>query len=415
MKIRTIPGIIANPKLNIESISPLSPASTHHTTVYPPVTLVSGVALHIAMNKLVFANLIHRPLRSVISIAAIAIEVVMILAVAAIFLGQIDSQKIRTNGIGADIIVMPPGSSFISALGSASVPARNVEALRKLPGVAVASPVIQKTSLGASLEVLYGVDYPSYNALRPFVFVAGGPFEGQRDVIVDDIFAQTDKGYHVGDSIAVLGQTFRICGIVESGKGGRKMLPISSLGELMGAEGKASLFYIKADSGHDLESIRKEILAAPGFQNYQVLTMHEWLSLMTPEHIPGFEIALNVVTFIATLVGFLVIFLSMYTAILERTREIGILKSMGASKTAIVTMVLRESVLMAIVGIAVGIGLTYGIHAWMGQRFPTVFFEITQSWIIKACVIAFLGAIFGASYPAFMAARKDPIDALAYE
>jgi len=105
----------------------------------------------------------------------------------------------------------------------------------------------------------------------------------------------------------------------------------------------------------------------------------------------------------------------MYTAILERTREIGILKSMGASKTAIVTMVLRESVLMAVVGIAVGIGLTYGIHAWMGQSFPTVFFEITQSWIIKACVIAFLGAIFGASYPAFMAARKDPIDALAYE
>jgi putative ABC transport system permease protein len=367
------------------------------------------------MNKLVLANLIHRPMRSVISAAAIAIEVVMILSVAAIFLGQIDGQKIRTNGIGADMIVMPPGSSYLAALGSASVPAKNVEVLSGLPHVAVASPVIQKTSLGSTLEVLYGVDYPSYNALKPFTFIAGGPFEGPHDAIVDDVFAQTDKGYHVGDTIAILGQKFRISGIVESGKGGRKMLPISTLGELMGADGKASLFYIKADSGDNLESIRKEILSTPGFENYQVLTMHEWLSLMTPEHIPGFDIALNVVTFIATLVGFLVIFLSMYTAILERTREIGILKSMGASKTSIVTMVLRESVLMSIVGIVLGIALTYGIHAWMGHRFPTVFFEITESWIIKACVIAFLGAVLGAAYPAFMAARKDPIDALSYE
>jgi putative ABC transport system permease protein len=366
------------------------------------------------MNKLVFANLIHRPMRSIISAAAIAIEVVMILSVAAIFLGQIDGQKIRTNGIGADLIVAPPGSSFVSALGGAPVPARNVEALRKLPHVAVASPVIQKTSLGASLEVLYGIDYPSYNALRPFVFVAGTPFQHPDDVIVDDVFAQTDKGYHVGDTIKILGQSFHICGIVQSGKGGRKMLPIDTLGALMGSEGKASLFYIKGD-GADLNTIQHEIQTAPGFQNYQVWTMHEWLSLMTPDNIPGFNIALNVVTAIATLVGFLVIFLSMYTAILERTREIGILKSMGASKTTIVSMVLRESVLMSIVGIAAGVALTYAIHGWLQHRFPTLFFEITETWIIRAIVIAFLGAVVGASYPAFLAARKDPIDALAYE
>jgi len=366
------------------------------------------------MNKLVFANLIHRPMRSIISAAAIAIEVVMILSVAAIFLGQIDGQKIRTNGIGADMIVAPPGSSFISALGGAPVPARNVEALRKLPHIAVASPVIQKTNLGTSVEVLYGIDYASYNALRPFIFLEGGPFQGPDDAIIDDV-AQSDKGYHVGDTIQILGHPFRICGVVESGKGGRKMVPIGTLGDLMGADGKASLFYVKSDDEANQDAIRKEILSTPGFQNYQVWTMHEWLSLMTPEHIPGFEIALSVVTFIATLVGFLVIFLSMYTAILERTREIGILKSMGASKQAIVGLVLRESILMAVVGVLGGIGLTYAIHAWLLHKYPTIFFEITRGWLIEASVIAFLGAIVGAAYPAFLAARKDPIDALSYE
>jgi len=368
------------------------------------------------MNKLVFANLIHRPMRSVISAAAIAIEVVMIISVAAIFLGQIDGQKIRTNGIGADMIVRPPNSSSIIAMSGASIPARNVEALRRLPHVAVASPVIQNFTLGGGApEIIYGIDYTSYNALRPFVFLAGTPFQGPNDAIVDDVFAHTDKGYKVGDTIKILNQPFRICGIVESGKGGRKMVPLGTLGDLMGASGKASLFFLKTDNEANQEAVRKEILNTPGLQSYLVVTMHEWLSQMTPDNIPGFNIALNVVTVIATLVGFLVIFLSMYTAILERTREIGILKSMGASKTAIVGMVLRESAMMAVVGVALGVGLTYGIHGFLDKKFPTLFFEITPQWLIRATVIAFLGAILGAAYPAFLAAGKDPIDALSYE
>jgi putative ABC transport system permease protein len=367
------------------------------------------------MNKLVLANLIHRPLRSLISAAAIAIEVVMIISVAAIFLGQIDNNKIHTNGIGADMIVRPPNSSFINGVGGAPIPAKNVEAFRKLPHVAVAAPVIQSFNLAGSPEILFGIDYPSFNALRPFVFIDGGPFQGPNDIIVDDVFAHTAPGHRVGDTILILSHPFHICGIVESGKGGRKMLPIDTLGALIGSEGKASQFFLKSDSEANEEAIRQEILHTPGFQAYQIQTMHEWLSMMTPDHIPGFDIALNVVTVIATLVGFLVIFLSMYTAILERTREIGILKSMGASKPAIVSMVLRESVLMALVGIGLGIGLIYAIHAILLTKFPGLFFEITQGWVIKASIIAFLGAVIGAAYPAMMAARKDPIDALSYE
>ena len=367
------------------------------------------------MNKLVIANLVHRPMRSIISVAAIAIEIVMILSVVAIFLGQLDGQKIRTNGIGADMLVRPPNSSFLSAVGGAPVPARNVEAIRRLPHVAVASPVIQDFAMAGAPEIIYGIDYPSYNALRPFVYVEGGPFTGPSDAIVDDVFAKKDKGYHVGDVIQIIGHPFKICGVVEAGKGGRKMVDINTLGTLMAAEGKASLFYVKSDDEANQEAIRQEINATPGLQDYPVQTMHEWMSLMTPDHIPGFNISLNVVTAIATLVGFLVIFLSMYTAVLERTREIGILKSMGASKAAIVTMVIRESVLMAIVGVAAGIGTTYAIHAWLLHSFPTLFFEITREWIIKASVLAFCGAVLGAAYPALLAASKDPIDALSYE
>jgi putative ABC transport system permease protein len=367
------------------------------------------------MNKLVWANLVHRPMRSVISAAAIAIEVVMIISVSAIFLGQIDGQKIRTNGIGADMIVRPPNSSFVQSLGGAPVSAKNAEAMRKLPHVAVASPVIQSFNLAGAPEILYGIDFESYNALRPFTFISGGPFQGPYDVIVDDVFAQTDKGYHVGDHIKILSHEFRICGIVENGKGGRKMVPIETLGDMINSPGHASIFFLKTDNMANQELVRKEINSTPGWEKYPVQTMHEWLSQLTPDNIPGFNIALNVVTVIASLVGFLVIFLSMYTAILERTREIGILKSMGASKTAIVTLVLRESVLMSVVGVALGIGLTFLIHGYLNHKFPTLFFEITREWTIRAGIISFLGTILGAAYPAMMAASKDPIDALSYE
>jgi putative ABC transport system permease protein len=367
------------------------------------------------MNELIIGNLIHRPLRSVISAFAVAIEVVMILSITAVMLGMVQGSREQTSGIGMDMVVRPGSTSNLLTGNAASASVKVAQVLETLPHVKVAAPFNVKFSVGTSVENIFAIDYPSFNALRPFVFVSGGPFQGPNDIIVDDVFAQTGKGYHVGDTVKILSRNLRISGIVESGKGGRKMIPIDTLGALIGSEGKASQFFVKSDSEANEEAIRQEILHTPGFEAYQVQTMHEWLSMMTPDHIPGFEIALNVVTFIATLVGFLVIFLSMYTAILERTREIGILKSMGASKTAIVSMVLRESVLMSLVGIALGIGLVYTIHASLLSQHPELFFEITQPWVIKASVIAFLGAVLGAAYPAWLAARKDPIDALSYE
>jgi putative ABC transport system permease protein len=135
----------------------------------------------------------------------------------------------------------------------------------------------------------------------------------------------------VGDTIPILNHPFRICGIVESGKGGRRLVPIETLGELIGSDGKASVIYLKSDSPANEDAIRQEIAATRGLEGYNVITMEDLISLYTPSKFPGFDLALDVVITIAVVVGFLVIFQTMYTAVLERTREIGILKSMGAS------------------------------------------------------------------------------------
>ncbi len=367
------------------------------------------------MNKLVFANLLHRPLRSLISIFAVAIEVVMILSIVAIFMGMLDDQKQRTNGIGADLVVSPSNSSFMNGMSGAPMSVHLADFLLKLPHVTVAAPVISNFSMSGNVEILYGIDYPTYNALKPFVFLAGGPFQGPYDVIVDDVFAHGGPGREVGNSITILNHSFRICGIVESGKGGRKLIPIDTMGTLISADGKASVIYLKSDSPANDQAIIDEIHATRGLANYRVLTMADVISLYTPSRFPGFDIALNVVISIAVIVGFLVIFQSMYTAVLERTREIGILKSLGASKLGIVGVVLRETSMLAAAGVVLGIVGTFGVRGLLSIKYPLFAFELTGQWILQGALIGLAGAILGALYPALMAARKDPIDALAYE
>jgi putative ABC transport system permease protein len=372
------------------------------------------------MNKLIFANLLHRPLRSIISVLAVAIEVIMILSIVAIFMGMLNDQKQRTNGIGADLMLLPSNASLFNGVGSASMPVGDAEVLRRLPHVALVSPVIQHLSTNGNIEILYGIDYDTFNALKPFVYLAGGKFTGPYDVIVDDIMAAstnpaTGKPYAVGDTMPIMDRPFRIAGIVEQGKGGRKLIPLATMQELMDTGDKASLFYVKCDSPANDSRVIAEIHSTRGFGNNTLTTVDSWLDQMTPSKIPGFNLSLEIITSIAVIIGFLVIFQSMYTAVLERTREIGILKSMGASKMAIVGVVLRESAVLAVAGVIVGIAGTYGLQQAFMHFLPTHQFEITVGWIGRGAAIAFAGSIFGALYPAWMAARKDPIDALAYE
>ncbi len=150
-------------------------------------------------------------------------------------------------------------------------------------------------------------------------------------------------------------------------------------------------------------------------ENYSVRSMQEYLSMMTPDNLPGFDLAIEIVIGVAVVVGFLVIFQSMYTAVMERTREIGILKSLGASKWYIMNVVLRETLLLAIIGIILGIIISLVTrHAIMYEK-PVLRLFWSNQWVLRATIIAIVGALAGAVYPAFKAAQKDPIDALAYE
>lgn len=366
------------------------------------------------MNKMIVGNLVHRPVRSLITIVAVALEVTLILLIVGLSLGMLQDQRTRNAGIGADVIVLPPGSSFIAGLTGAPMNIKIREVLQKLPHVKSVAPVVTQIGTTGTLEIIAGIDLPSYEGLSGgFHYLAGGPFQGPFDVLVDDLFAKS-KNAKVGETIQILNNKFRIAGIVERGKGARKFVPLSTLQDLIGAKDKATIFYLKLDDPANADTVVEEINELPG-ANFKVNTMASYLAAMSSGNIPMLSTFIDVVVGISMVIGFIVIFQAMYTAIMERTREIGILKSMGASKLYIVNVVLRETLLLALGGIVLGIVVSMATRAGLAHKFPLLQVVVDGGWIVRATLIAIAGAILGALYPAFKAAQKDPIDALAYE
>jgi len=367
------------------------------------------------MNKMVVANLVHRPTRSFIAMSAIALEVTMILMVVALFYGLLNGSKKSQLGVGADLMVMPSGASAVIGLSGAPIPIKVGDKLRQVPHVVSAVPAVWWFT-SKPLEIIYGIDVASYDTLPPkFRYLSGGPFQGPYDVIVDDYFASMNHK-KVDDKIEILNHQFRISGIVPHGKGCRKCLPLETMQDLVAdGEARASVFYIKVDDPANADQVEKAIQDIPGMEKYSVRSMPEYLSTMTPDNLPGFDLAIKVVIGVAVVVGFLVIFQSMYTAVMERTREIGILKSLGASKWYIVNVVLRETVLLAVAGIVLGIVISLVARRVIMFEKPVLDLFWSNQWVLRAALIAVVGALAGALYPAFKAAQRDPIDALAYE
>src|SRR5579872_6892509 len=192
------------------------------------------------MNKMIVANLLHRPIRSLISIVAVAVEVTLILVIVGILLGILNDNTTRQKGIGADVMVRPPGSSNFLTISGAPVSIKIADLIRKIPHVKVVAPVVVQLGSNAT-EAIFGIDLATYESLgSPFHYIEGGPFAHPYDLLVDDYFAREQHAY-VGQRLEVLNQDFRVCGIIEQGKGGRKFVPITTLQELIGAPGKATV------------------------------------------------------------------------------------------------------------------------------------------------------------------------------
>ena len=195
--------------------------------------------------------------------------------------------------------------------------------------------------------------------------------------------------------------------------GARIYLSMAGSSALSGLPDRVGIFFIKLSDRAIVKQVMAEIRKIlPG---YTLRDVHEWASLFTPSNIPGLSAFIRAVVLVAVSIGVLVIFLSVYTTITERTREIGILRSLGASKVFIVGLIFQETLTLCLTGVILGIGLSFLVRALLESAFPTLPVYITAEWTTRASIFAVLSGIIGSLYPAIKAASRDPVEALAYE
>lgn len=364
------------------------------------------------MGEFVARNLLHRPLRTLIAVMAVAVEVALVVLIVGLTSGLLTETAKRIQGIGADIMLQPPAASIFLGFSGSPMPMKIAGRLQELKYVQSVAPALLQFNSTGGVEMIYGIDNESFRAVSGgFVFLQGQDMAGPDDMLLDD-WAAKAKNLHVGDSYNLLNHDWHIVGIIEHGKGARVFVPITTLQELVGARDKASLFFVKCTRPEHTEDVIQQMRGIlPG---YTLRPLKDFLSLMTSTNIPGLEGFIHAMIALAIAIGLLVIFLTMYTTVIERTRDIGVLKSMGADGQFIVRALLMESAVLCLAGIAAGVGLSYVARAAFLAGFPTLSILITTSWILRAAAIALVGAILGASYPAWLASRKDAVEALSY-
>jgi putative ABC transport system permease protein len=363
------------------------------------------------INKLVIENLRFRPIRTLLSILAIGIEVMMLLTIVGLSRGMLADSRERASGIGADIVIRPPGSTIIG-MSSAPLPEKYVQWAETQPHVAMAVGSMNYPVSG--LTVVTGIDLPQFNRMSGgFKYDSGGPPRAPRDIVVDTYYAQQND-LHVGSTLNLMNTRWRVSGIIQQGKLARIVLPLKVLQDLTGNGGKLTQVYVKLDNPANTRTVLANLKRQ--LPDFQIFSMREFISMFSVSNVPGLQGFIAVVIGLSVVVGFLVVFLSMYTAVLERTREIGILKALGASPYYILNILFRETLLVGLSGSAAGIGLSYLsrflIMTFVPATIPTI---IVPDWWPIAAATALAGALLGAVYPGLRAARQDPIEALSYE
>jgi putative ABC transport system permease protein len=348
-----------------------------------------------------------------VGVMAVAVEVALVVLIVGLTSGLLTETAKRIEGIGADIMLQPPAASIFLGFSGSPMPIKIGDKLAQMKYVQAVAPALLQFNSTGGVEVIYGIDSESFRAVSGgFVFLQGHDMEGPDDLLVDDWAAKAKK-LKVGDTYNLLNHDWHVVAIIEHGKGARLFVPLSTLQDLVGAHDKASIFLLKCTRPEHTEDVTEEIRAVlPG---YTVRPLKDFLSLMTSTNIPGLKTFIDAMIALAITIGLLVIFLTMYTTVIERTRDIGVLKSLGANRSFIVRALLTESAALCIFGIAAGVGLSYAARAAFLAGFPTLSILITPDWIVRAAGIALGGAIVGASYPAWLTSRKDPVEALSYD
>ena len=371
------------------------------------------------MDSLVFSNMLHRPARTAISVLGISIGVLLIVFTYGMANGTLrDRAKLQSN-VGAEIIFSSSGASIISS-DTFLLPITLKEEIVKVEGVQTVVPVGQnsvkttgdKTGSNTGNRLVDGINFEDYSSIVGTKIIEGRVFSENSDEAIIDTGFQAQKNFKIGDRLNMYERDFIIVGTYEPAAGARVKIPLATMQkQLVGDESKVSSFLIKIGQGFTPEQVAVNLHQR--FPDNQILLTSQ-IEELYMSGVPALNIFLNVIIGVAAFISALVILLTMYTTVTERTRQIGIMKSLGMSNPKIAWTITQEALLISFCGVVGGVLLTI-ILRFVLTRFMTIEVEISPLVLAVTLVVGLVGGALGGLYPALKAARLDAVEALNYD
>lgn len=358
------------------------------------------------MDNLVLSNILYRKTRTLTTVAGVALGVVLVVLTVGIAHGFLHDQGRRNAAVTAEIVVGPAGTAFgLSLNPTLSMPLDVADKIYSIDGVSDVVPVGQYLSG----HVIDGVDYDSFTRVSELRVVEGRPVRSGDEAIIDRV-QQRQRKLKVGDEMQIFDRPFRIVGIYEPESLARIKMPLATMQQYL-QRPLCSMFLVKLADPSRQEAVATQIKER--FPDYGA-TLTRDLPILIGRGIPALQTFLRVVIGLSIIVSSLVILLTMYTTVTERTRQIGVLKSLGASRAWIAGEIEKEALLISGLGVLAGSVLAIaGKYAIM--RLTPVSVELEPMWLLYALALGLLAGALGSLYPALRAANQDPVNALAYE
>jgi putative ABC transport system permease protein len=363
------------------------------------------------MLQLIIANLKTRPFRTFISIIGVALGVVLITLFTGLARGMMNDMARRASNWKAEIVFTRAGAMELTS-SNASVSTKYAERLLEIEGVAATIPVIRYISSSSKgrwgLRQIDGVDWNPFSKMNDINLTQGRAPEANDEVVIDERQMSDDK-LSLGSNIELFGgRKYKVVGVYSPPSGARIKMSLAAMQEALEAPEKCTFVLVKLKDNADVDSVVARINSTlPGNK----INLTRDFVIDAQERIPMLGTFLRVLVLLGAFVSVVFVLLSMYTTITERRKEIGILKSLGASKSLIISTIEGEAFLVGLLGVLLGIGVSFVASAVIQAGFGLEF-EFSLGWIVTAILIAVFGSLIGALYPAWRASDIDPVEVL---
>lgn len=365
------------------------------------------------MDSLVLSNIAHRPARTFVSIMGTAVGVLLIVFTVGLAHGVLRERGRRESNIGAEIMVRASGTMGFGGTSPFMLPVSRAAEISSIEGVRAASAigqVLDRSDAGFGSRLIDGIQNEDYSKLTGLRMREGRELGTGDEAIIDPVWQEQRKAT-VGSTVQLFERPFTIVGVYEPPGGGRIKIPLSTLQDQEGADGKVSAILVAVNDPAKQDDVAARIRER--FPDDQIIFTRD-LPEIYASGVPALNVFIKVVVGVATAISMLVILLAMYTTVTERTRQIGILKALGMSKTGIAWVIEQEAIIVSLLGVTTGILLTFVARLGV-MRMTTLVVDIEPRWILIAFMVGLVGGSIGALYPALRAARQDAVEALAYE